>query len=469
VISKSQTRIQPALEVVLRAVADLKPNRRNARKHSASQIAKLTKAIESFGFTAPIVLGTDEEILAGHARLEAARAAGLAEVPTISLAHLGPAEQRGFMIADNRLAELATWDDDILKLELTELKGFDLDFDLTDLGFDTPDLNRILFTGEDGKVDQDLAEDDVPQVATVAVTGVGDVWICGNHRLICGDARVAEVYSRLMPGGEMARVIVADSPYNVPVAGHVTKRGADRREFAMGVGEMSVSEFTDFLAITLGHAVDRAVDGAIVYAFMDWRHMTEMLDAGRKAIGELKNLIVWAKPNAGMGAFYRSQHELVFVFKKGTAPHVNTFGLGEHGRYRTNVWSYPGGSGFHADRDEDLAMHVTPKPVAMIAEAILDVSHIDEIVLDPFGGSGSTLMAAQKTDRRARLIELDPLYCDVICRRFVANGGTAVREVDGISFQQAEADVAIELKDLNASNTQGTPSYLQEPGDETDG
>ena len=197
--------------------------------------------------------------------------------------------------------------------------------------------------------------------------------------------------------------------------------------------------------------------------------MTEMLDAGRKAIGELKNLIVWAKPNAGLGAFYRSQHELVFVFKKGTAPHVNTFGLGEHGRYRTNVWSYPGGSGFHANRDEDLAMHVTPKPVAMITEAILDVSHIGEIVLDPFGGSGSTLMAAQKTDRRARLIELDPLYCDVICRRFIANGGTAIREADGMTFEQAEADVAFELNDLDASNTQGTPSYLPEPGDETDG
>lgn len=210
---------------------------------------------------------------------------------------------------------------------------------------------------------------------------------------------------------------------------------------------MSVAEFTDFLTTTLGHAGDRAVDGAIAYVFMDWRHMTEVLDAGRVAIGELKNLVVWAKPNAGMGAFYRSQHELVFVFKKGTAPHVNTFGLGEHGRYRTNVWSYPGGSGFHADRDEDLAMHVTPKPVAMIAEAILDVSHLDEIVLDPFGGSGSTLMAAEKTDRRARLIELDPLYCDVICRRFIANGGTAVREADGMSFEQAEAEATPEIGD----------------------
>ncbi len=441
---KSETPNLPALHVTLRALADLKPNARNARKHSASQIKKLTKAIEAFGFTAPIVLGTDDEILAGHARLDAARAASLAEVPTISLAHLSPAEQRGFMIADNRLAELASWDADILKLELTELKGFDFDFDLTDLGFETSDLNRILFT-TDGTTDLDEADDPIPAIETVAVTAVGDIWILGRHRLICGDARMGQVYGRLMPGGEVARVVVADAPYNVPVAGHVTKRGADRREFAMGVGEMSVAEFTDFLTTTLGHAGDRAVDGAIAYVFMDWRHMTEVLDAGRKAIGELKNLVVWAKRNAGMGAFYRSQHELVFVFKKGTAPHVNTFGLGEHGRYRTNVWSYPGASGFHADRDGDLAMHVTPKPVAMIAEAILDVSHLDEIVLDPFGGSGSTLIAAEKTDRCARLIELDQLYCDVICRRFIANGGTAVREADGKTFEQAETDATSEV------------------------
>ena len=467
-VLKNNTRKLPGLHVTLRAVADLKPNGRNARKHPSSQIAKLTKAITAFGFTAPIVLGTNDEILAGHARLEAARAAGLTEVPTISLAHLTPAQQRAFMVADNRLAELATWDEDILKLELTELKGFDLDFDLTDLGFETPDLNRILFT-TDGTTDLDEIDDNVPAVATVPVTRVGDVWILGRHRLICGDARMGEVYARLMPAGEVARVITTDPPFNVPVLGHVTKRCADRREFAMAVGEMSVAEFTDFLTTTLGHASDRAVDGAIGYVFMDWRHMTEVLDAGRAAIGELKNLVVWAKPNAGMGAFYRSQHELVFVFKKGTAPHVNTFGLGEHGRYRTNVWSYPGGSGFHADRDGDLAMHVTPKPVAMIAEAILDVSHLDEIVLDPFGGSGSTLMAAEKTDRRARLIELDPLYCDVICRRFIANGGTAVREADGMTFEQAEAEATPEFVDAAGIPLDGPGPDQPESGGLIDG
>ena len=440
VVTKSLTLYQPprpdlpGLNVVARPIKSLKANVRNARLHTASQITKLQKSIKAFGFTAPIIIGSDDEILAGHARLEAARAAGLIEVPTISLAHLKPEEQRAYMIADNRLAELATWDDRVLKFELAELAEFQLDFTLDDIGFDTSDLNRILFTDEGGKIEGDDADDETPAVATVAVSGVGDVWILGKHRLICGDARMADVYARLMPHGEVARVIVADAPYNVPIKGHVAKRDADRREFAMAVGEMSVAEFTEFLTVTLGHAADHVVDGAIAYVFMDWRHMTEVLTAGEAAIGELKNLVVWAKPNAGMGAFYRSQHELVFVFKKGTAPHVNTFSLGEHGRYRTNVWTYPGASGFHADRDGDLAMHVTPKPVAMIADAILDVSHMDEIVLDPFGGSGSTLMAAEKVGRRARLIELDPLYVDVICRRFIAGGGAAVLEESGESF-----------------------------------
>ena len=434
---------QPDLPVIVRPIDGLKANPRNARKHTPSQIAKLTKAVKAFGFTAPIIVGSDDEILAGHARLQAAKAAGLVEVPTISLAHLKSEDQRAFMLGDNMLAGLSTWDDDLLKIELLDLGNFDLGLTLADLGFDTPEMNRILFTEDNGKM---AVEDDEapPAVAAVAVSAVGDVWVLGQHRLVCGDARETEAYARLMPDGEAARVIVADPPYNVPVKGHVTKRDADRREFAMGVGEMTVAEFTAFLATTLGQAAIRAVDGAIAYVFMDWRHMSEALEAGQQAVGELKNLVVWAKPNAGMGAFYRSQHELVFVFKKGRAQHVNNFGLGEHGRYRTNVWSYPGASGFHANRDDDLALHVTPKPVAMIAEALLDVSHMDEIVLDPFGGSGSTLMAAEQTGRRARLIELDPLYCDVICRRFFAGGGDVTLEATGQSFNTVGAERAAE-------------------------
>lgn len=430
----------PGLTVVARAPADLKPNPRNARRHTREQVAQIKKAIEAFGFTVPIVIGADDEVLAGHARLEAAKAVGLSEVPTISLAHLTPQEQRMYMVTDNRLSELSTWDDLALKVELTELAAFDLEFTIADIGFNTPDLNRILFTGDDGKIDTPEEEEaDLPPIAETAVSMLGDTWILGDHRLVCGDALLAESYERLMPEGEVARMVFTDAPYNVAVKGHITKRGAERREFPMATGEMSSAEFTAFLTTALRHAADHAVDGAIAYSCMDWRHMAEMLEAGQAAVGELKNLVVWAKPNAGMGAFYRSQHELVFVFKKGDGPHVNNFSLGQHGRYRTNLWQYPGGSGFHADRQGDLALHVTPKPVAMVAEAILDVSHMGEIVLDPFAGSGSTLMAAEQTGRRARVIELDPLYCDVICRRFAANGGRVVLKQTGQTFDETAA------------------------------
>ena len=422
----------PGLNVALRPVSDLTFNRRNARRHTAEQIRRLQASIEAFGFVAPIIIGQEDEVLAGEARLKAARAAGLEAVPTISLAHLPADAQRAYMLADNRLAELASWDERALAIELEDLASLDLGFSLDAIGFDAGDLDRIL-----AAVDvADIEEDAPPPLQAQAVTRLGDVWRLGEHRLICGDARDPAVLNALMQG-DVARMVLTDPPFNVPVAGHITKRDTQAREFPMASGEMTPAAFTAFLADSLGAAAHHAVDGSIHYVFMDWRHIQEVTTAGQAAIGPLKNLIVWAKPNAGMGAFYRSQHELVFVFKKGKAPHVNTFGLGEQGRYRTNVWTYPGASGFHADRQEDLALHVTPKPVAMLADAMLDVSHSGDIVLDVFGGSGSTLMAADHTGRRARLVELDPLYCDVICRRFLKAGGAVVREADGLSFDAA--------------------------------
>ncbi len=431
----------PGLDVRPRAIGELKVKGRNARVHPPRQLEALTASIKTFGFTAPIIIGTDDEVLAGEARLEAARRAGLTIVPTISLAHLKRAQQKAYILADNRLAELASWDDDILKLELQDLSGLSIDFALDAIGFDSIELDRLLLgapsSGDSDETESAAPEDALSAIEAKAISRVGDLWLLGEHRLACGDARDPDVYARLM-AGEAARMVFTDPPYNVPVGGHITKRGAGR-EFPMASGEMSPAEFTGFLTETLALASNHALDGSIHYVFMDWRHMGEVLSAGLAAIGPLKNLIVWAKPNAGMGAFYRSQHELAFVFKKGDAPHINTFGLGDNGRYRTNVWRYPGASGFHKDRDADLAMHVTAKPVAMIADAILDVSLRGEVVLDPFGGSGSTLMAAEQTSRRARLIELDPLYCDVICRRFMAAGGTVTLE-GGRDFETVAAE-----------------------------
>jgi DNA modification methylase len=253
---------------------------------------------------------------------------------------------------------------------------------------------------------------------------------------MCGDSRLAETFDRLLQG-ERADLVFTDPPYNVPIDGHVCGLGRIRhREFAMGVGEMSAEAFTAFLRQTLGHAAAACRDGAIAFVCMDWRHMGELLAAGQAVFSELKNLCIWNKSNGGMGSFYRSKHELVFVFKAGRAPHINTFGLGETGRYRTNVWDYPGVNTLRPGRAEELAMHPTVKPVALVAEAIKDCSRRGEIVLDPFAGSGTTLIAAEKTGRRGRVIEFDPAYCDQIVRRFEQiTGKQATLAANGQSFE----------------------------------
>jgi DNA modification methylase len=265
---------------------------------------------------------------------------------------------------------------------------------------------------------------------------MGDLWVLGRHRLICGDARNAADYAKLM-ADEVADAMFTDPPYNVPIDGHVCGLGRVRhREFAMGVGEMSADDFTKFLTLTLGSAAKVCRDGSISFVCMDWRHAGELIAAGRSIFTELKNLCVWNKTNGGMGSFYRSKHELVFVFKIGTAAHVNNFGLGETGRYRTNVWDYPGISSIGGDRDDSLAMHPTVKPTALVSDAIKDCSRRGAIVLDPFAGSGTTLIAAEACGRSARVIEFDPLYCDIVIRRFERlTGKAAVLAETGASFE----------------------------------
>jgi DNA modification methylase len=344
------------------------------------------------------------------------------------------------VIADNRLAELAGWDRDILRIELQGLAELDLGFDLEITGFDTAELD-LLLDDEARAAAPDPADEIPPPDPGRAITRPGDIWLMGDHRLLCADARDASAIGQLMVG-ETARMVFTDPPYNVKIGGHVGGAGKIKhREFAMAAGEMSQDEFTRFLTEVLGHMSDATCDGAIHFVCMDWRHMAELQAAGNAVYDELKNLIVWAKTNGGMGTFYRSQHELIFVFKKGRATHINNFGLGETGRYRTNVWTYPGINTFRNGRDDELAMHPTAKPVALVADAIKDVSRRGNIVLDAFGGSGTTLIAAEKTGRKARLLELDPVYCDVICRRFQAyTGEPALRAEDGVPFSELEAN-----------------------------
>lgn len=264
--------------------------------------------------------------------------------------------------------------------------------------------------------------------------------------IICGDATDPEVYRTLM-GEDRAQMVFTDRPYNVPVNGHICGLGkVQHDEFVMASGEMSEQEFTRFLTTVTTNMASFSTDGSIHYICMDWRHIGELLAAGRASYAELKNLVVWNKDNGGMGAFYRSKHELVFVFKKGSAAHLNNFSLGQHGRYRTNVWDYAGVNSLKADRDEELAMHPTVKPVAMVADAIRDCSKRGGIVLDAFSGSGTTIMAAEQTRRRCRAIELDPRYVDVGIRRWQAEtGGTAVLAKSRGSFDDCAA-LASELE-----------------------
>ena len=420
------------------SLADLRPYSANARVHSAKQIAQIAASIKAFGFNNPVLIDVGGVIIAGHGRVEAARKLGLQAVPCLRLEHLDEAQKRAYILADNRLAEKAGWDREILAIELQHLTSLDLDFDVTITGFEMAEIDLLL----GGSEPDDDPADTVPQpVLGPAVTRPGDIWQIGRHRLICGDAMDAATFALLL-AGERAQMVFTDPPYNVKIDGHVCGLGAVKhREFAFASGEMSEAEFTRFLSTVFANLAGHAVDGAIHFVCMDWRHVGEVLAAGKATYSELKNICVWTKTNGGMGSLYRSQHELVMVFKSGRVPHINNVELGKHGRYRTNVWSYAGINSFGATRDEDLAAHPTVKPVALVADAILDCSKRKGIVLDAFAGSGTTLIAAERTGRRGYGIELDPAYCDVILRRLAKVAATdAILAATGQSFAEVAAE-----------------------------
>lgn len=419
------------------AVEKLKPRARNARLHSKRQVEQLAASIREFGFVGAIVIDEVGNVLAGHGRLAAAKLLGLGALPCVRINHLDDKSKAAFALADNRLAELSDWDDEVLKIELGELEAIG-DFDLEITGFDTVDLDRLLGPEPDPHADPD---DNIPELFDdkPAVSALGDLWILGQHRLLCGDALKPENYTRLLGNEEVVQVIT-DPPFNVKIRGHVSSKGF--REFAMASGELSAEEFTDFLAKWLVNASKVSRDGAIFHVFMDWRHMEETLAAVRSAGLTLMNLCVWVKPAGGMGSFYRSQHELIFVIKTGNAPHINNFGLGARGRNRSNVWRYP--NVVHGARrgisDPDKG-HPTPKPVAAIIDALKDCSRRGDVILDPFAGSGTAVIAAERIGRKARLIELDPHYVDLTVRRWqVVTEGSAKLAANGHSFAEIEAE-----------------------------
>jgi DNA modification methylase len=427
-----------ARSIELTLVDKLTPYPGNARKHSRKQIRQVAKSIERFGFTNPVLIDDDAQIIAGHGRVEAAKLLGMQSVPTLRLSHLSAADKRAYIIADNRLAEKAGWDRELLAIELQAL--IDLDFDIELTGFETGAVDIILEDAQEASDKPAGPEDKTPDpLSGPAVSQPGDLWVLGNHRLVCGDARNDDAYQTLMCG-EKATFAFTDPPYNVRIDGHVCGSGAiHHREFAMASGEMSSEAFTGFLTTVFGRLAAHTTDGSIHDICMDWRHIEEVMTAGRAVYTELKNLCIWNKTNAGMGSFYRSQHELIFIWKSGEGAHVNNFELGQHGRNRTNVWTYAGVNTMRPERMVELASHPTVKPVALVADAIKDCSRRGDPVLDPFCGSGTILIAAERTGRKARAFEIDPQYVDVAVRRWQTySGKTAILESTGQTFEEVE-------------------------------
>ena len=419
-----------ALALITVNLDDLKRPDRAVRKHPKRQIEKLSQSLSTFGWVSPVLIDRTNQIIAGVARIEAAHHLGLTTAPAVRIEHLTDAEIRAYRIADNKLAEAAEWDETLLSIELREIEllGFDLEF----TGFETAEID-ILFDAAEA---EDTEEPPVPPLQTQAVSRLGDHWIIGEHQLICGDALEDRTYAALL-SGQKADMVFTDPPYNVPVQGHMGGLGAVRhREFVMASGEMTARQFRSFLATTMKCLQDHTRPGGIVFACMDWRSISPLIEETQSAGLHLLNLCVWNKTNGGMGSLYRSKHELIVVARVHGAKHCNNVELGRHGRNRTNVWDYPGAN-TPGTQMQDLALHPTVKPVALVADAILDVSKRGDIVLDPFGGSGSTLLAAERTNRKARLIELDPLYVDTIIRRAEAVLGLkAILASNGLSFDE---------------------------------
>jgi DNA modification methylase len=432
--------------VTYRSPAELTIAPGNPRIHTPRQIKQIAQSISVFGFLIPIVIDEADRVLVGLGRFDAARNLGSAEVPTIQVTHLSEAQKKAFAIADNRLAEIARWDDPILAEQLKGLSIINLDFDIEITGFDMGEIDLRIESLNLDLDDTDPA-DVLPKKATgEPVAKTGDLWTLGRHRLLCGNALDPGAYATLMRG-KKADMIFTDPPYNVRIDGNATGLGANRhREFAMASGEMTHAEFQNFLLSAFVLLTRYSMDGSIHYICMDWRHSGELLAAGRAVYSEHKNTCVWVKSNAGMGSLYRSQHEFVFVFKNGHAPHRNNVQLGRFGRYRANVWNYPGANSLGRGTEEGnlLTLHPTVKPVKLVADAILDCSARGDLILDPFMGSGSTIMAAERVGRCCYGVEIDPLYVDTVIRRWQAQtGDEAIHDATGRRFNDNASEAHV--------------------------
>jgi DNA modification methylase len=426
------------LKVTYVPLGTLLSNRHNARTHSPHQVRQVAASIKSYGFNSPILIDRHDTIVAGHCRVAAAQLLGMAEVPTIRIENLTDEQIRAYSIADNKLAENAGWDTTILASEFQYLLSSETNIDLTDTGFEVSEIDLVLEEANSKPDDDVLAA----EVTGPAVTQLDDLWILGQHRILCGSSLLKESYELLM-GRQRADVVFTDPPYNVQIDGNVSGKGSiHHREFAMASGEMSEAAFVAFLLNILHFLTRYSRNGSVHFICMDWRHTSELLAAGRQIYDALLNLCIWVKSNGGMGSFYRSRHELVFVFRNGKGRHRNNVQLGQFGRNRTNVWEYAGANTLSRQGEEGnlSALHPTVKPVAMIADALLDCSARGGTVLDPFLGSGSSLIAAERVGRICYGIEIDPLYVDVAIRRWQRyTGDRAVHAATAKSFDEIAA------------------------------
>lgn len=408
-------------------IARIREYKNNPKLHNRVQITKIRESIREFGFINPVLLDENLEIIAGHGRVAAARDMGMHDVPAIILSHLTDAQKRAYRIADNKLTKLGKWSIELLNLEFTELSKLDLNFDLDITGFETGEIDLIL----DGDGTSDPKNDIVPALTDDdRRCRRGDIWRLGRHTIICGNALKSESYAAIM-GGHRAQMVLTDAPYNVRVKDIGSMGKIKHDEFAMASGEMTSDEFTEFLGTFMRHVKTYSADGSLHYFFMDWKHVREISTAAASVYDEFKNICVWNKTNGGMGSLYRSKHELCFIYKSGHAPHINNIELGAHGRYRTNVWDYAGANAFGGAKD-DLKLHPTVKPVAMLRDAILDVTRRGDIVLDCFLGSGSTLVACELTGRVCHGIEIEEKYCDITIKRFETLTGQRAEKIGEI-------------------------------------
>jgi DNA modification methylase len=420
----------------------IQPDPQNPRVHSKRQIRQIARSIEVFGFNVPVLVNADGRLIAGHGRVLAAKLLGLSEVPAIRLQHLTEAQSRAFMIADNRLTENSVWDGRLLAEQFQVLSSLNLDFDLAVTGFEVAEVDASLESLIPARYGKDDPADVIPGPETkLQVSRAGDSWILDSHRIYCGDARDDSGYSTLMKG-RRADMVFTDPPYNDPIDGYVTGFGKlHHPEFKMGSGEMDPREFTDFLTAVLMNLARTSEDGSLHFVCMDWRHAGELLGAAHSIYSEFKNLCVWVKENAGQGSLYRSSHELIFIFKYGKKAHRNNIQLGQYGRYRTNVWHYRRANSITGTAQEGVLSHLHPtiKPVELVADAILDCTARGDLVLDPFLGSGTTIIAAERTGRTCYGVELDPMYVDTVIRRWQSfTGQNAVHESNRLSFRELE-------------------------------